>query len=103
MRYEGQYWIRSGIAGFDNDAAVHFYLPEKYTDPFGNITTLNTIKYDLYIQKSTDALGNETIVERFDYRVLAPLEIKDINENLSEVGFDILGMPVAMAVKGKGK
>ncbi len=36
----GQYWIRSGIAGFAPDAAQHFYLPERYTDPFGNVTTL---------------------------------------------------------------
>jgi hypothetical protein len=25
----GQYWIRSGIAGFEPDAAQHFYLPER--------------------------------------------------------------------------
>ena len=96
------WWIRSGIAGFEDDAADHFYLPEKYTDPFDNITTLQFDPYDLYIQKSIDPLGNETEVMRFDYRVLAPFELKDINGNLSEVVFDILGMPAAMAVKGKG-
>lgn len=39
---------------------------------------------------------------KFDFRVLAPREIKDINDNLSEVFFDVLGLPTAMAVKGKG-
>jgi hypothetical protein len=34
--------------------------------------------------------------------VLAPREMKDINDNLSEVYFDVLGLPTAMAVKGKG-
>ncbi|MBS1789169.1 MAG: toxin [Acidobacteria bacterium] len=99
----GQYWIRSGVAGFNADAAQHFYLPEQYTDPFGNTTVLEYDgNYDLYIKSSTDPMGNRTEVTQFDFRVLAPKQIKDINENLSEVAFDVLGMPAAMAVKGKG-
>ena len=100
---DGQYWIRSGIAGFAPDAAQHFYLPERYTDPFDNITTLEYDgKYDLFIKSSTDAMGNTTSVTQFDFRVLAPREMQDINDNLSEVYFDVLGLPAAMAVKGKG-
>ena len=108
----GQYWMRSGIAGFNADAKQHFYLPEKYTDPFDNITTLEYDgKYDLFIQSSTDALGNRTGVfvpdpntgaARFDYRVLAAAELEDINGNRTEVYFDVLGLVIAVAVKGKG-
>ena len=101
-----QWWQRSGIAGFADDAAEHFYLPERYTDPFGNVTTLSYDgKYDLFIQSSTDALGNQTriLADRFDYRLLAPTEIEDPNGNRTEVFFDVLGMVVAIAVKGKGK
>ncbi len=105
-----QWWMRSGVAGFSDDADQHFYLPERYTDPFGNITTLEYDgKYDLFIQASTDALGNRTGVFadqarglRFDYRVLAPAEIEDINGNRTEACFDALGMVVAIADKGKG-
>lgn len=106
-----QWWMRSGIAGFANDAADHFYLPEEYTDPFGNKTTLAYDgNYDLFIQSSTDALGNtsgiwvdpRTKKPRFDYRVLAPIEMVDLNDNRTEVYFDILGRVVALAVKGKG-
>jgi hypothetical protein len=96
------WWIRSGIAGFQPDAATHFYLPERYTDPFGAVTTLTFDKYDLFMERSADPLGNTISVERFDYRVLAPLEMRDINGNLSEVAFDVLGVPAAMALKGKG-
>lgn len=96
------WWIRSGIAGFERDAAAHFYLPERFTDPFGNTTTLLYDPYDLYIRSSTDPVGNTTEVVQFDFRVLAPKEIRDINNNLSELVFDILGMPAAMALKGKG-
>jgi RHS repeat-associated protein len=104
----GQYWMRSGIAGFATDAAAHFYLPEKYTDPFGNVTTLEYDRLDLFIASSEDAIGNKTSIAKtgdkfhFDYRVLAPREMQDINANLSEVYFDILGLPAAVAVKGKG-
>jgi YD repeat-containing protein len=105
----GQYWIRSGIAGFAPDAAQHFYLPELYTDPFDNVTTLEYDSRDLFIASTTDPMGNSTRVTKtgsgkynFDYRVLAPCEIQDINNNLSEVFFDVLGLPAAMAVKGKG-
>jgi RHS repeat-associated protein len=98
-----QYWIRSGIAGFATDAAEHFYLPERYTDPFGNITTLEYDNRDLFISRTTDPVGNRTQVIVFDYRVLQPSEMEDINGNLSEVIFDLLGLPTATAVKGKGE
>jgi len=98
----GQYWIRSGIAGFQDDAADHFYLPEHYTDPFGNVTTLQFDARDLFLESSTDALGNVVRVEEFDFRVLAARRLRDINDNLSAVAFDILGLPAASAVMGKG-
>lgn len=98
----GQHWIRSGIAGFAPDAAQHFYLPERYTDPFGNVTSVEYDPRDLFVTSSTDALGNTTRVKQFDFRVLAPREVQDINDNLSEVYFDVLGLPTAMALKGKG-
>ena len=109
--FTDQWWMRSGIAGFANDEASHFYLPEQYTDPFGNKTIIAYDgKYDLFIQSSTDALGNTsglaedpvTGEARFDYRVLAPVELVDANGNRAEACFDILGMVVASAVKGKG-
>ncbi|MDZ4853662.1 MAG: SpvB/TcaC N-terminal domain-containing protein [Nitrospirota bacterium] len=99
---DGQYWVRTGIAGFAPDAAQHFYLSERFTDPFGNVTTLEYDPLDLFVASSTDALSNTTRVTRFDFRVLAPREMQDINDNLSEVFFDLLGLPTAMAVKGKG-
>jgi len=105
----GQYWIRSGIAGFAPDAAQHFYLPERYEDPFGNVTKLEYDPRDLFVASSTDPMGNITRVTKtisgkfkFDFRILAPREMQDINDNFSEVFFDALGLPTAVAVKGKG-
>lgn len=98
----GQYWLRSGVAGFAPEAAQHFYLPQRYTDAFENVTTLQYDPLDLYVRSSTDPMGNCREVTCFDYRVLAPSETKDINDNLTAVLFDTLGRPTAMAVKGKG-
>ncbi|HKG62047.1 MAG TPA: SpvB/TcaC N-terminal domain-containing protein [Pyrinomonadaceae bacterium] len=105
-----QWWQRSGIAGFTDDAADHFFLPERYTDSFGNETTVSYDgKYDLFIRSNMDALGNQTSIPvdpqtgvRFDYRVLSPIELVDINGNRNEVWYDVLGNVVAAAVKGKG-
>lgn len=105
-----QYWVRSGIAGFAVDAAEHFYLPEAYTDIFGNTTTLQYDSRDLYVQSSSaPALAtrngpviNTTSVLQFNYRVLAPQATQDINGNQSQVIFDTLGFPVAAALLGKG-
>ena len=99
----GEYWRRSGIAGFAADAARHFFLRERYTDPFGHVTALQHDARDLFVQSSTDALGNVTRVTRFDCRVLAAREIEDLNGNRSEVAFDALGLATALAVKGKGR
>ena len=99
----GQYWQRSGTIGFAPDARQHFFLPERYTDAFGNLTTVSFDgNYDLFVQSSTDARGNTSAITRFDYRLLAAAEMQDINGNLSQVAFDLLGMPCAAALKGKG-
>ena len=66
------WWLRSGVAGFAADAAEHFYLPERYLDPFGNETTLAHDDDRLFVRSSTDARGNTVTVTAFDHRVLAP-------------------------------
>ncbi|MDA8139695.1 MAG: SpvB/TcaC N-terminal domain-containing protein, partial [Desulfobacteraceae bacterium] len=97
----GQYWLRSGIAGFGPDAQRHFYLPAHYSDPFGHDTVVQFDFYELFAQSITDPAGNTVRIEQFDFRTMGPRRIKDMNANLSEVCFDVLGMPAAMAVKGK--
>lgn len=95
-----QYWICSGVPGFKGSG--NFYMPDKYKDPFGRETNVVfDSKYHIYLVSVTDPLGNASTVEKFDFRVLAPSQLKDINDNLSETCFDALGMPVAMVIKGK--
>ncbi|MFI7003306.1 SpvB/TcaC N-terminal domain-containing protein [Nocardia sp. NPDC050175] len=97
----GQYWRRAGVAGYRTDAAQHFYLAQRYIDPFGNATVLEYDSRDLFPLTSTDALGNRTETIEFDFRVLAPIHVEDINGNHSRLKFDALGMPTASALSGK--
>jgi RHS repeat-associated protein len=99
---DDDFWMRSGIPGFAPDAADHFFMPERYEDPFGGVTTLRMDgSYDLFVRSTSDARGNTAEVTAFDYRVQAPRELTDVNGNRTEVRFDGLGSVVATALKGK--
>src|SRR5205807_2106736 len=58
--------------------------------------------YHLLIDRVSDPLGNQTTVTSFDWRFLLPSSVQDINDNLTEVSFDLIGLAVATAMKGKG-
>jgi len=108
---DANWWIPSGKMNFI-DAADHnantagkakerFYLPISYTDPWGYVTKVAYETYRFFVQKTTDELLNETTITRFNYRTLSPQQMKDANDNLSEVITDELGLVKAMAVMGK--
>jgi RHS repeat-associated protein len=81
-------------------AAANFYLPQAHRDPFGQYTRLIYDSYQLLLAQTQDALGN-TVVAQNDYRVLQPKEVIDPNQNHVEAAFDVLGMVIGTAVKGK--
>jgi len=96
---DNYYWMQSGIRNYDVD---HFFLSTQFTDPFGNSTHVDyDNNYFLFVKKVTDALDNETQVVKFNYRVLSAYQMQDMNDNLSAVRFDELGMPVKSFIIGK--
>jgi RHS repeat-associated protein len=102
---DANWWVRSGTTQFGTatDSQNRFYLPISYTDPYGAVTNVKYYgTYNLFIEETTDALGNKTIVDLFNFRTLSPIRMKDMNDNLSEVLVDELGLVKAMAVMGKG-
>jgi RHS repeat-associated protein len=106
------WWIRSGSTQYINPgineprslAGNRYYSPISYTDPFGSMTKVaySPNNYFLFIEKTTDALNNSYGVIDFDYRVLSPGKIYDMNDNLSQVSFSALGPVIGMATMGKG-
>jgi RHS repeat-associated protein len=107
---DANWWIRSGWTQyFDDtdgedleDAKARFYSPISYTDPFGSVTKVRYYKdYYLFSQETEDALGNKVRVEQFNFRTLAPQVSRDLNDNLSAVLIDELGLVKAAAILGK--
>lgn len=100
---DDNWWTPSGTAGYPANPAEHFFLAERFIDPFGHISRVfYDSKYHLYVERTEAPLFHTIAVNRFDYRVMAAAAVKDINDNLSEVAFDILGVVAGTAVKGKG-
>src|SRR5262245_4687743 len=122
---DDHWWIPSGRVFYSSDAGddaaselaqatQHFFLPRRFRDPFGEITSVTYDAYDMLSQETRDAIGNRvTAGERntdpaqplvrhgHDYRVLQPALVMDANRNRSAVAFDALGMVVGTAMMGK--
>ncbi len=100
----GNYWLPSGTVAYQNPL-LSFYTPVGFKDPWSNVTTVsfwNTANpYWLLPERVTDALGNTSAVLRYNWRNLQPLRIQDANDNISDIAYDALGLPVAMAIRGK--
>ncbi|NEO39244.1 MAG: hypothetical protein F6J90_24070 [Moorea sp. SIOASIH] len=93
------YWWNPGLTQTYN-SADKFFLPQATIDPFGNATTYDYDRYHLLTVKVTDALNNEMVVEKVDYQTLQTQRIRDINQNISEVLFDPMGMVTVTSFYG---
>lgn len=108
-----RWWIPSGRTNFIDPgvpwadslakAQNRFYTPVSYTDPYGAITKVKYYgSYFLFVEETTDVLGNKTGIDSFNFRTLSPKRMKDVNGNFSEVVSDELGLVKAVAIMGKG-
>jgi RHS repeat-associated protein len=109
---DDHWWMPSGQSLFTTNPAdpaatelvqarLHFFLPRRYRDPFGEDAVVDRDSHDLMMTSTRDALGNRVTVHANDYRVLQPRLVSDPNGNRTEVAFDTLGMVVGTAVMGK--
>ncbi len=103
---DNYYWIPSGTAQYDTG---HFFLTTSVKDPFGHVTIAEyDTTYSLFVKKVTDATGSVVKIKQlafgnpaFNYRVLSPYIMMDVNDNETAVRFDELGMTVKSFVIGK--
>lgn len=118
---DGNYWIRSGKKYFHPDltadpdaqtipaptaadlvfARNNFYQPVAFEDNSGYLTKVFYDPYKLFMQRTVDAADNETNVDAFHYRTLAPWLLRDANDNRTGVRFDELSRVVRTFVMGK--
>ncbi|MCX6320023.1 MAG: hypothetical protein NTW29_22280 [Bacteroidetes bacterium] len=106
------YWNPGSSQSYGTAAGFYlplaFYDPYQYpyiywgsTSPVGAVNT--TYTYDpchLYVKAVTDPLGNTTTITAFDYQMMQPLTVQDINGNTASVMLDPLGMVVASTESG---
>lgn len=99
---DGNYWLPSGTTVF-NSPETNFYTPIRFKDPWGNETTItfNDDSNWMLPESTIDAVGNVMQVLTYDWNSLQATTIRDINDNVSHIAYDALGMPVAMAIQGK--
>ncbi|MBL9135471.1 MAG: hypothetical protein JNK85_06365 [Verrucomicrobiales bacterium] len=108
---EAGWWIPTGRAFYSaplddspaQELAVarqQFFVPQRFTDPFGNSSRIVLDDHALLPITTEDALGNIVEITN-DYRVLQPRRVIDPNGNRSEVALDALGQVVGTAVMGK--
>lgn len=80
-------------------AQEHFFLPQRFRDPFEETTTVTYDDHDMLLTETRDPIGNEARVVN-NYRVLQALQITDPNGNRTAVSFDALGLVAGTAVMG---
>jgi RHS repeat-associated protein len=97
---DDQWWAPSGQATYGPNGPADFYLPDGFTDPFGNTSTVTRDRYLLLPVTVTDPLGNAVTAVN-DYRVLAPARLTDANGAVSEAAVDALGLVTATARRGR--
>ncbi|KAH6714833.1 hypothetical protein BKA61DRAFT_574326 [Leptodontidium sp. MPI-SDFR-AT-0119] len=107
------YFSQSQSPGAELHQAIeNLFIPAKYINPVGSVTQVRCDEYNLSILDSTDALGNRSSIEDrlangtvnpggFDYRVLQPRVVSDVNRNRTKFAFDALGALVGQALQGK--
>ena len=107
------WWVQSGTIRYTRqgenqvDAQGRFFAPVGYIDPFDSETEVFYDTRNLFMRRAVAILdpvartGNDTEVVRFNYRTLSPDLVKDLNDNLSAVIVDELGLVKASALEGK--
>ena len=96
-------WLRSGVAGYGNPPE-YFMQPYSFGDAFDQYAGGIGFWSDYYLMpyRVWDGMFNYTYALAYDWYTLQPTQMMDLNSNITEICYDVLGMPVAMAVKGKG-
>ncbi|MGI0024944.1 MAG: SpvB/TcaC N-terminal domain-containing protein, partial [Nitrososphaera sp.] len=87
LLWDGAWWIPSGRSFHSPDPANpeplfahdHFYLPQGFQDPFGNIYKTTYDNYDLMVTQTEDPLGNVAKAQN-NYRTMLPWHITDPND-----------------------
>jgi hypothetical protein len=100
---DSNFWVPSPVPSFD---PAHFYQVIQETDALGNVTNIGwDATYHFYMQTilspPVNGTNNTSQVMQFSFRTLHPYVLKDINDNLSAIRMDEMGLVIATFSMGK--
>ncbi|SMX36815.1 SpvB/TcaC N-terminal domain-containing protein [Maliponia aquimaris] len=105
---DGAWWLPTGTVRYRDPADTlatlqsRFFKPRAHRDAFGSETRVRYHKsYFLMLEETADAVGNTTRIERFDFRLLSPVLLRDANDTLTAIVSDELALVKAQAFLGK--
>ena len=113
LSLDAKWWVQSGTVIHKrngenlDDLKGRFFAPVGYIDPFDSETAVEYDDRHIFMQRAlayvdkTANIFNETKVLRFNYRTLSSDVMQDINDNISSVIVDELGLVKATAIEGK--
>src|SRR5262249_5870111 len=81
------WWLPSGVPYYDN---TQFYLPTRFTDPFGGTTSISYDAFALLVVETRDALPvpqQNVIKASYSYRTMQPVLVTETNGNRSATQF----------------
>jgi RHS repeat-associated protein len=87
---QGYWWNPGAIMGYAG--AAQFYLPQSTTTPNGTNSSVTYDAYAIMAVASHTPDGTSTAVP--DYQSFQPLEVTDVNGNVTQMLTDALGRPV---------
>ncbi|MFA0963523.1 SpvB/TcaC N-terminal domain-containing protein [Roseivirga sp. BDSF3-8] len=105
---DSNWWVPSGRTIYLEagetltDLQNRFWQPVGYRDPAGSEIHVTYYKTYYFLNQSlTDPLGNTTQADAYNFRILAPVVMRDPNDTLTGVVVDELGLVKATALLGK--
>lgn len=98
VAHEGYWWLPGQT--FFYRGADSFYFLDRQANPDGGFSQYEyDAPYFLNLTGIADAIGNSISAE-IDYHLMAPYQITDANDNISEVIYDSLGVIVVSSTHG---
>lgn len=99
VAHDGYWWLPGQT--FFYRGANNFYFLDRQSSPDGGFSQYEyDAPYFLNLTRIVDAIGNSISAE-IDYHLLAPFQITDANDNVSEVIYDPLGVIVVSSTHGE--
>jgi len=97
------WWIGFEKLNYSQNPKDSYFIPVSATDSLGKTSKFIYYNDQNFILSAVeDPIGDKIELFDFDMRFIKPRKLKDTNDNISQVTYDVLGQVTALAHLGKG-